>query len=109
MPSGAPIMQLLVKGVSFVAVAVASSAFASASVLTVGGASPAYADIQAAVTAAVDGDVVLVRGGGYNAFTIDGKGISILADTGATVTIFGPALVRNIPAGKTVVIAGLRF
>ncbi|HTF88848.1 MAG TPA: hypothetical protein VK843_10600 [Planctomycetota bacterium] len=91
---------------AFFAIA-ASAPSALAGVITVGGPNPAFGDIPPAIAAAVDGDVLLVRAGTYSQFTIDGKAISIVANTGALVTIGGPCTLRNLPAGKTVLITGL--
>ena len=48
-----------------------------------------FLDIQPAVLAAADGDHLLVRAGNYGPVLIAGKGLSILADRGATVTVNG--------------------
>lgn len=99
------------KSVVFLLASAASSAMASsvacADVLTVGGINPAFADIPAAAAAAVDGDVLLVRSGDYNGFTLDGKALSVVADAGAAVNVYTCVTVRNLPAGKTVLLAGL--
>ena len=45
-----------------------------------------FTTIQAAVDAALDGDTVLVRSAtSYAAFTLDGKGLSIVADSAAAI------------------------
>ena len=81
---------------------------ATAGVLVVGGGGPGtYPDIQSAVAASVDGDVVLVQSGSYGPVSVDGKALTITADAGATVQIAGRTTVQNVPAGKTVVIAGI--
>lgn len=88
------------------AVALASITFAG-NVHTVGGTGGDYPDIQSAVDASVDGDVVLVRSGNYQGFTIDGKSISVVADTNDKVALLSGVIVENIAAGKSVVLAGL--
>lgn len=92
---------------SFACVSIALlSSTASAGVFIVGGPSQTHATIQAAVDAAADGDVVLVRTNSASAFTIDGKGIAVLGD-GAMVAVYGQAAVRNVPASKTAVLSNL--
>ena len=72
-----------------------------------GGAGAAFTDLPAAVAAAAPGDTVLVRSGAYSPFTLDGKGLFVLADTGADVAIDGTVAVRNLPAGQSVMLRGL--
>lgn len=59
-----------------------------------------FSKIADAVAAAGDGDTVLVRSGAYQAFTIDGEGVRVVADTGAVVIVDGSITVRNIPSGS---------
>ena len=54
-----------------------------------GGPGSDFTSIQAAVNAAADDDVVLIRTGSYVAFTIDNVSLSVLADSGSTVSIVG--------------------
>jgi len=71
-----------------------------------------FPTIQAAIDAAVDGDVLVVAQGTYAGFTVDGKGLWILAmpTTPPLKTIVNGAVqVRNLPASRTVVLAGLRI
>jgi hypothetical protein len=79
-----------------------------ASVWKVGGSGQTHPTIQAAVDASVDGDVILVRGGAQNLFTVDGKGISIVADQSAPLDLHEGFIVRNLAAGKTFSVSGLR-
>lgn len=67
-----------------------------------------FPGIQAAVDAAVDGEVVLVAAGNYAPFTIDGKGVSVIGVPGALPQVDGTIEVRNLPSGSTVVLADLR-
>jgi len=77
-------------------------------VLTVGGAGGSFADIQSAVVAAADDDVILVRAGTYPGFVIEGKSLAVVADTGAIVDVDSQVVVRNVSSGHRVVLAGLR-
>ena len=76
-------------------------------VLTVGGVGGNFADIQSAVTAAANDDVILVRAGTYAGFAIDGKSLGVVADTGAVVNVNSQVVVQNVAAGGRVVMAGL--
>src|SRR6187402_812579 len=64
-------------------------------------------DIQPAVDAAANGDLVLVRAGTYFGFTIDGKGVSVVADAGATVVANGLVTVSHVSASQRVLLQGL--
>lgn len=68
----------------------------------------AYNQIAAAVSAAADGDVVLVRSGAYLPFTIGDRTLAVIADTGALVNVLGTIRVDGLGPGKTVVLRGLR-
>ena len=46
-----------------------------------------FTEIQAAVLAAGDGDVIVVGGGTYGSFAIEGKSLVVTADLGAAVVI----------------------
>ena len=76
-----------------------------------GGPGVAFTDLQPAVDAAVDGDVLLVKSGTYSGFTIDGKALILQADTGHQVlvksTAFLPAVVKNLDADQSVVLRGI--
>ena len=63
--------------------------------------------VQAAVDAAADGDILLVKPGeidGDSTITIDGKGLTLIADGGAVP--LGRLIVKNLPAGKHVTVRG---
>lgn len=67
-----------------------------------------FTNLQMAVNSAANGDTLLVRAGGYSSFTIDGKALSVVADTnGLAVTVFGSVIVQNLGASQNVVLAGL--
>lgn len=85
----------------------ASSAFAG-SVLVVGPQPTQIAEIQAAVDASVDGDVILVKSGTYATFSVPNKTVTIVADSAQVVNVDGAIRVRNLTAERTVVVSGLR-
>src|SRR6516164_8743863 len=63
-----------------------------------------FADIQSAIDAAVDGDVLLVGAGVYPGFTVDGKSLSIIGvPAGVQAVEVGNVVVRNLD-GKSAVI-----
>ena len=64
-------------------------------------------DIQPAVDAAANGDLVLVKAGAYSGFSVDGKGVSVVADAGAAVACNGLVFVNHIAAGQRVLLQGL--
>lgn len=76
-----------------------------------------YTSIQAAVDAAADGDVIHVASGLYaEEVVIDGKALVLTGAENAIVndinTLTPPSsalTIRNVPAGKRVVVAGLRL
>jgi hypothetical protein len=66
-----------------------------------------FADIQSAIDAAVDGDVLLVGAGSYAGFTLDGKSVALFAVPASGVAITGPVIVRNVPSGWSALFVGL--
>ena len=66
-----------------------------------------YTQIQDAVDAANDGDLVLVHAGAYGAFTVEAKSLTVVADTNELVTVTGSANVLDLTAGQTVALIGL--
>lgn len=76
-------------------------------VAPVPGAGVFSTDIQTAINAAVDGDLVLVKGGSYPGFTINAKSISIVADTGASVVTNGQVFVSNLAASQSLLLQGI--
>lgn len=81
---------------------------AHADVLTVG-AGQSFADLQPAVDAAAEGDVLLVSGGSYSAPVIAHKGLAITADAGGSVVVTGTTSILATPAGSAVVLQGLQL
>lgn len=67
-----------------------------------------FTTLQAAVNAASDGDTLLVRSGSYSGFLLTGKGLSIVAERGAEPQIAADVRIQGVPAGRTVVLSGLR-
>lgn len=68
-----------------------------------------FTDIQAAVDQAQDGDLVLVRDGGYGPVQIAGKAVSVVAHAQSPPVVSAPLRVSSLPAGKTVVVRGLEI
>ncbi len=91
------------KALTSILALLALSLDAAAGVLVVGPGG--FPDIQAAVDAAQDGDLILVRPSTWPGFTIVNKSIDIYADPSATIK--GPIVVQGVTAGKTVTLRGL--
>ena len=72
------------------------------------GAGATHPDIASAVFAAQGGDTILVRGGSYNSFTVDGVSLVVTAEPGEVALVTGPIVVRNLAGGQSVVLDGLR-
>lgn len=84
---------------------VVAAAGARADVLVVGPGG-SFTDLQAAVDAAVDGDVVLVKGGTYNSVIVLGKAVTITAEAGFSVLV-EDVTVQLLSSERTVVLSGL--
>lgn len=67
-----------------------------------------FRDLQPAVDAAGDGDTLVVRDGVYSTFFAIDKGLSVVAERGATPEVLGTVVVRDLSAGKEFVLSGLR-
>lgn len=63
-----------------------------------------FLDVSQAVFAAVDGDTILVKGGGYNKLSIVGKSLTVIAD-GASVS-FAAVSIGNISSSQSVTVRG---
>ncbi len=72
-----------------------------------GGTPGAFNGIGAAVQAAQDGDVVLVKGGNYNGFTVQGKSLVVTAERGANVKVNSQVRVVGLIGEQQVVLRGL--
>jgi len=89
---------------------VLASGVAARDVLVVdqaGGADHVF--IHEAIAAADAGDTILVRSGEYLPFTIDGAGLTVVAEPDAEVTIRGTSLIANLKAHQRVLMTGLHF
>jgi hypothetical protein len=68
-----------------------------------------FAEIQPAVDAAADGDVILVRpGAGYAAFTVDAKSIAVCFEGIGGGFVAGSVTVRNLRANQSVLLHGFQ-
>src|SRR5688572_18660193 len=67
----------------------------------------AFTDLPAAVAAAADGDILLLKSGAYTAPTIANKALDVVADTGASVVVQGPFAVTDLTATRAVTITGV--
>ena len=68
-----------------------------------------YTSIQAAIDAAADGDVLLVRTGTYAGFTLDNRALWVVADAGALPKVTNMVTVRNVASSKAVLLSGLEI
>lgn len=74
-----------------------------------------FSSLQAAIDAADDGDLLLIRAGAYSAITIDGKSLTLHGDTaGGIVQVSAPALsagaairIQSTVTGQRVVLRGI--
>ena len=66
-----------------------------------------YSTIQAAVDAADDRDVILVRPGTYTGFEINNESLTVTAEIGTRVTVNGSVRVRNLAAERSVLLSNL--
>ena len=67
----------------------------------------AFSDLQSAVDAAIDGDVLLVKAGVYGGLVIDGKALVIQAEENEIVTLTDSLVVRNLAFGQGVMLREL--
>ena len=68
---------------------------------------PSSASLQAAINAALDGDVLILSGGTYSGFVMDGKGVHLYVMPGQTADIHGASVISNLPSASKVVLSGL--
>lgn len=88
-------------------IALLESGFANVIVVSPAGGN--FTQIQAAVTAAADGDTILVKAGSYSGFTVTNKALDIVAEVGATVSVAGQVRVKQLGATRTLTLTGLRI
>ncbi|MEM7309523.1 MAG: hypothetical protein AAF682_22790 [Planctomycetota bacterium] len=72
-----------------------------------GGAGVDFTQVQAAVTAAAECDTILVREGVYAPVSIEGKGLTIVAEAGEAPSILGTLEITPLAEGQWVTIRGL--
>ncbi|QDU66154.1 hypothetical protein [Engelhardtia mirabilis] len=87
----------------------AALALGQVHVVDASGAPGAFTDLQEAIFAAQDGDLILVEDGTYSSFTISAKGLTIVADTGAAPVVVGRAEISGTAAGQDILIRGLEL
>ena len=68
-----------------------------------------FTDVQSAVSAAAQGDTILVNSGVYAPFVVTDKSVSLTASSGAAVTIQGFAIVQNLASTRFVTLTGITF
>ncbi|HKE01870.1 MAG TPA: hypothetical protein VKE69_12725 [Planctomycetota bacterium] len=73
-----------------------------------GGGGSFSTQIQPAIDAAAEGDIVLVRSGTYGGFTLVGKSLSIVADAGGAVSA-GTCVIRSLAASQTAEVRGIQL
>jgi hypothetical protein len=89
-------------------VLVLSSASARAgNVLVVAPSGAPFADIQSAISASSNDDVILVKTGTYPGFSIGDQSLSVVEDTGATVMVQGAIHVGPAAASRKILLSGL--
>ncbi|HEX6812687.1 MAG TPA: hypothetical protein VF384_13755, partial [Planctomycetota bacterium] len=72
-----------------------------------GGPAANFTSIAAAVAAVPDGSVLVVRSGTYAGFTIDNKGLTVLADPGVVMQSLQSIAIQNTTATQGVVLRNL--
>jgi len=65
--------------------------------------------LSVATTVAAEGDIVLVRPGVYDSFSVVSKSLTVAADTGGAVTVANDVYVLNLTAQQRVSLRGLKI
>ncbi len=68
-----------------------------------------YTSVTIAVDAATDGDVIVVRGAGHGAFTVERKSLVIAGDPALTPLLQGRVTIRNLRRRQQVVLKDLQI
>lgn len=84
----------------------ALGASVSANVLVVAPSGAPFTTVQAAVDAAIDGDVILVKAGFYAGFTVNGKALALVSDPEGAALIQGDTMITGVGVGKTTSLSG---
>jgi hypothetical protein len=73
-----------------------------------GGPGVHFLDVQSAINAAAEGDVVLVKPGDYGSFTIFQKSVHVAAEVDGTARCHGGFSVRGLSAAQSAVVRGVK-
>jgi len=97
--------------IAFALLTALATGIASAGAVLRVGPTRAYTNIQAAINAAVNGDLILVDAGTYPGFIMAGKGVSVLSDTSVPFTLqpsgTTPVIIMvGVPAGQSATVMG---
>jgi hypothetical protein len=100
-------VNLTLRTTCFALLVFATASTTHAEVLTVAPAGGDFTNIQDAISAAADGDVILVKSGAYPGFSITDRALAIVEDDGHDVSVQGPVSVTGLSADRDVVIDDL--
>ncbi len=101
-------MQLGTSIARFASISLLATTAVAGNVLVVAPSGAPYTDIQPAIDAAHDGDIVLVKPGAYSSFAVRNIELTIVADSGALVDISGPIRIGPNQSNRTLMLQGLR-
>jgi hypothetical protein len=68
-----------------------------------------FTDIPAAVTAAANGDTILVRPGTYTAFNVNGKALTMRGAGAGTSVAGSTTTISGVPSGSVFYVSGMAF
>jgi hypothetical protein len=100
-------MSFALRSLCLVLLLLATASTAHAGVHIVAPTGGDHTNIQDAISAAVDGDVILVKSGAYPGFVVVNRDLEIVRDYGQTVTIQGAIRVRNLSVDHDLLIDGM--